>query len=156
MLKKQKNNLDEMQEQKLLKIEHNAIWFAFWALLAAIIIQIIMGGDHVTRSIAGEWIVFMCLAVYLLSASIKNGIWDRKRKPNLKNHILLSLATGLATGSLFTVTTYVKYPGKLLGSIATGAFIFMPTFILTLAALSAASAAYKKQVRKLETIDDEQ
>ena len=30
-----KNNLDEMQEQKLLHIEHNGCWLAFWALLAA-------------------------------------------------------------------------------------------------------------------------
>ena len=29
-----KNNLDEMQEQELLKIEHNGCWLAFWGLLA--------------------------------------------------------------------------------------------------------------------------
>lgn len=32
-MKRLKNNLDEMQEQKLLKIEHNGMWFAFWDYL---------------------------------------------------------------------------------------------------------------------------
>ena len=30
-MKNMKNNLDEMQEAKLLQIEHNACWLAFWA-----------------------------------------------------------------------------------------------------------------------------
>ena len=34
MKKKMKNKLDEMQELKMLKIEHNGCWFAFWGLLA--------------------------------------------------------------------------------------------------------------------------
>ena len=34
---KKKNKLDEMQEQKLLRIEHNGCWFAFWALIAAML-----------------------------------------------------------------------------------------------------------------------
>ncbi len=38
MMIKQKNNLDKMQEQKLLKIEDNGEWFASWGLLGAIII----------------------------------------------------------------------------------------------------------------------
>ena len=28
-----KSNLDEIQEQELLKIEHNGCWLAFWGLL---------------------------------------------------------------------------------------------------------------------------
>ena len=38
-----KSNLDEMQEQKLLKIEHNGFWFAFFGLFAAIMIQLALG-----------------------------------------------------------------------------------------------------------------
>ena len=38
-----KNNLDEMQEQALLKIEHNGCWLAFWGLLAVMAIQMVMG-----------------------------------------------------------------------------------------------------------------
>ena len=35
-----KNNLDEMQEQELLKIEHNGCWLAFWGMLAVMAIMI--------------------------------------------------------------------------------------------------------------------
>lgn len=34
-MKKPKNNLDEMQEQKLLHIEQRSFWLAFWMLVAA-------------------------------------------------------------------------------------------------------------------------
>ena len=37
-----KSNLDEMQEQAMLKIEHNGCWFAFWGLLAAMGIQMLL------------------------------------------------------------------------------------------------------------------
>ena len=32
-IRKMKSNLDERQELKLLKIEHNGCWIAFWGLL---------------------------------------------------------------------------------------------------------------------------
>ena len=38
-MKNTKNNLDERQEQILLKIEHNSFWMAFWLLIAAMLIQ---------------------------------------------------------------------------------------------------------------------
>ncbi len=39
---KKKINLDDMQENKLLKMEQNGYWLGFWGLLAAILI--ILGG----------------------------------------------------------------------------------------------------------------
>ena len=43
---KRTNNLDERQEQVLLRIEHNGCWLAFWGLLAALIAeQFIFGFD---------------------------------------------------------------------------------------------------------------
>lgn len=41
-MRRKKSNLDEMQEQELLKVEYNGCWIAFWGLLAAIIIQSIL------------------------------------------------------------------------------------------------------------------
>ena len=46
-----KNNLDERQELKLLKIEHNGCWFAFWGLLIAIAIQLVAGSMEVKNVI---------------------------------------------------------------------------------------------------------
>lgn len=77
-MKRLKNNLDEMQEQKLLKIEHNGMWFAFWGLLIAIIVQLFIGEGDTFRNIAGEWIVFMCLCIYIFIDCMRNNIWDRK------------------------------------------------------------------------------
>ena len=37
-----KNNLDEMQEQELLKIEHNGCCLAFWGLLVVMAVQMVM------------------------------------------------------------------------------------------------------------------
>ena len=88
-MKKTKSNLDELQELKLLKIEHNGCWLAFWGLLAVILTQIAIGNDS-KQDLSGEWIVFMCLALYLTVGCIRNGIWDRKLKPNFKNNIMAS------------------------------------------------------------------
>ena len=41
---KRKNNLDEMQEQKLLHIESKGYWLAFWGLGVSLIIQLIFYG----------------------------------------------------------------------------------------------------------------
>ena len=44
-----KNRLDEMQEQKLLKIEHNGCWLAFYGLAAVIMIQLFLCQSHQAR-----------------------------------------------------------------------------------------------------------
>lgn len=150
-MKKNVNQLDELQEQKLLQIEKNGAWFAFWGMFAAIMVQIFLGAGQadMMKTIAGEWIVFMCLAVYMGVACIKAGIWDRRMKPNRKTNAVVSVVSGLFLGGLFFVVTYVRY-GKLLGSIATGAVICLLIACVLFAALSGASAVYKKRVAKLE------
>ena len=83
-MKRKKSNLDEMQEEKLLKVEHNGCWLAFWGLLAVMIIQGIAFGNKDFRTLAGEWIVFMALAVYLAVSCVRLGIWDRRLRMNAK------------------------------------------------------------------------
>ena len=99
-----KNKLDEMQEQKLLKIEHNGMWIAFWGLLAAILFQTIFEKGNFT----GEWIVFMVMSLYTLFACIKNGIWDRRLEPNLKTNLLISIIPSAIVGILIGVSSYLK------------------------------------------------
>ena len=143
------SNLDEMQEQKLLSIEHNGFWLAFWGLLAALAVQMIIGGENVVYNLAGEWIVFMCLCVYMVGACIKNGIWDRKLKPNLKTNIIVSVIAGVVSGVLSFAISYRNY-GDLVSAIWTGAFVFVFTFALGLAALAVSTSLYKKKVKALE------
>ncbi len=145
MMNKRKNKLDEMQEQKLLKIERNGMWFAFWGLFATILIQSAIGKGN----IIGEWIVFMCLTVYIVVACLKNGIWDRKLEPNIKTHIIVSSILGILCGVMFFISSYLRYQ-KLLGSIATGVIILGIVFALDFVGLTVFSAIYKKRVKKIE------
>lgn len=152
-MKKMKSNLDELQELKLLKIEHNGCWLAFWGLLAVMIIQIVAGNDS-RQNLAGEWIIFMCLAAYLTIGCIRNGIWDRKLKPNFKNNIIASIIAALVMGIIWFFVSYRNYH-KLVGSIATGIFMFFSIGILCFLALTFCSMLYKKRLQKLEDTDED-
>lgn len=150
---KKNSNLDERQEQKLLQIEHNGCWFAFWGLMAALIIQMALGCEW--KSMVGEWIVFMSLALYLSIACMKNGIWDRKLKPDFKTNMIVSTIASLVLGVLWFGISYHNYH-KIVGSIATGVFMFLFTDALCLAGLSFSSWLYKKRVEKMEMDEEEE
>ena len=155
MKKSKKSMLDEMQEQKLLKIEHIGCWLAFWGLLIVMFIQILVDGENIVRNNIGEWAVFMCLAVYLLVACVKNGIWDRSLKADFKTNFVASLIAGLAVGIFNSVNSFIKYE-SIGGSIATGIILFAETFILCLGALTIVTKIYKKRVKKLEGDEEEE
>lgn len=139
------SNLDELQEQKLLGIERNGVWFAFWSLLAAILVQSTLD----IGNMIGEWIVFMALALYLLVACLKKGIWSRTLQANTKTNLVVSSISSTALGVIYFFTSYVKYQ-KLLGSLATGVIIFVSIWVLTFLALSFTTFLYQKKVAKLE------
>lgn len=152
-MKKMKSNLDELQELKLLKIEHNGCWLAFWGLLAVMLIQIAAGNDS-RQNLAGEWIVFMCLAFYLMIGCIRNGIWDRRLKPNFKNNLIASSIAAVVMGILWFIISYRNYH-KLAGSIATGIIMFVSIEVLCMLALTLTSSIYKKRLQKLEETDED-
>lgn len=142
-----KSNLDEMQEQKLLKIEHNGYWLAFWGLVASITIQGLMGGylDH----IMGEVAVLMLICFYMLFGCLKHGIWDRRLKPNLKNNLLCSLAASLFMG----VFTYIRLADQLpqtMYLLASCLIAMAFVFVLCLIVLGLCSAVYKMRRSKLD------
>ena len=149
MMNKRKNNLDEMQEQKLLKIEHNGMWFAFWGLLAIMLIQVVIGRDNFIRNIAGEWFLLMCLSVYSGVACIKNGIWDRKLKPNLKTNILLSFVSAAILGLVIFLASYFRFH-NLFGAGVSGWIVFGLTFFLEIITLTITTLIYKKKSQTLE------
>ena len=55
---KLKNNLDEMQEQKLKQIEHTGFWLFFWGIFLAMMIQIAFFSGKNIWLAAGEFAVF--------------------------------------------------------------------------------------------------
>ena len=141
-----KSNLDEMQEQALLKIEHNGCWLAFWGLLAAMALQMVMRVPG--RQMLGEWIVFMALSLYIVIACLRKGIWDRHLKANRKTNLIFSLLAAVATGIRVTLSNpslsepldYVLVAGL------TGGF----TFLLCFAALSVCTKLYRNRRNKLD------
>lgn len=152
-MKQKKSNLDEMQEQKLLKIEHNGCWIAFWGLLAAILAQVVLTPDelreHLPRIMTGEWIVFMVLSLYLGFACMKNGIWDRKLKPNAKTNLLASLIAGGAVAVFQVLYSYFRFH-RLVVALGVAGVSALITVILCFLVLTVTARATKKQQEKLE------
>lgn len=144
-----KRNLDEMQELSLLRIEHNGCWLCFWGLLAAMAVQWILGAG--LRQMAGEWIVFMALALYLMADCLHRGIWDRRLRPGFRTNLALSLAAGLAVGIL-VAGVYRQNARNALDLVLIGGIGEVCTFTLCLIALSVCTVLYKK---RRETLDRE-
>ena len=91
-------NLDEMQNQKLLKLEEYGFWIVFWALLASIIVQLIVGAG--IKEVIGEIIIFLIGSVYLAVTTLKNGLWTRSAVPSRKGNALVSLIPAAVIGVL--------------------------------------------------------
>lgn len=149
---KKKNNLDEMQEQKLCRIESAGCWIGFWALIAAIVVQIVMGHQD-WASIGGECAALFAMSLYIGISCMKNGIWDRKLKPDLKTNLLVSTVAAVVVGLVYFASSYHNYH-NLPGSAATFAFMFLSTFCLCFAALSVVAKCHRKRVKKLEDQED--
>ena len=148
-MKRMKNNLDEMQEQELLKIEHNGCWLAFWLLLAAMIIQSIAFGSMDFKTIAGEWIVFMILAVYLAIACGRKGIWDRRIPMNTKSNLIVSLIAAAVMGILNAVMIFKNFH-KPVGTAAAALITAAITFALCFAALTVTMKETEKRKAAME------
>ena len=147
--KEKNNNLDERQEQIMLKIEHVGCWIAYWGLLISILVQeIVYHGDF--RYVLGEWIVFLALCIYVLVGCIRNGLWDRHIKPGLKSNIIASL---ISSGVIFLFTFIMvsrNFPGKPVGAAAAGLIAGVFTFGACLLALIAAQKATEKKRAQLD------
>ncbi|MBR0040755.1 MAG: hypothetical protein IJP64_05190 [Oscillospiraceae bacterium] len=153
-MKNMKNNLDEMQEAKLLQIEHNGCWLAFWGLLAAIVVELFVFGVENMRYFIGEWVVFMALCVYLGEACLRNGIWDRRLKADRKTNAIVSLIAGAAAGLIFAAISLVRYH-SVPGAIATFALLFVFVGLCCFLALSLTAKEYRKKLAQLESEGDE-
>lgn len=86
------DNLDEMQKQTLLKIESCGFWALWVLLLAALIIESLLG--FTPREMAAEWFIFMLGSAYSVLSDLRAGIWDRRLKPNTKTNVVVSVAGG--------------------------------------------------------------
>ncbi|MCI8711160.1 MAG: CvpA family protein [Ruminococcus sp.] len=152
MKKRNKSNLDERQEQRLLRIERNGCWLAFWGLLVAMGVQMVMSKGEDVGRVAGEWIVFMVLACYMVWACMKEGIWDRRMKPDWKTNLIASLLAGVAMAVFFYLITDWEVEQKVWTAIVSFFMTFVSCYIL----LMISALVYKKRVEKLELEGDEE
>lgn len=152
-MKKRRNRLDEMQEQKMLRIEHNGCWLAFWGLLAVTLGQFILYGEERAELFAGECIVFMCLAIYIVGACIKNGIWDRTLRPSPKVNLCASAMAGVGGGAVRFLSSYSRH-GDIRRALAIGCIIFVYIFVVCFLCMSLVLFIYKKRKKWLETEED--
>lgn len=151
---KGKNNLDEMQEQKLLQIEHRGFWFGFWGLFISMAVQMVACGNKF-QYVLGEWVVFMFLCIYLCGACLRNGIWDRRLKADVSTNIIASLVAGVVMAVIMFASAFLR-SGKLIGSICAGIFSGGMVFVICLFVLSIFAKAYEKRRDELEAEDPEE
>ncbi|MDD4850805.1 MAG: hypothetical protein PHO10_08940 [Gemmiger sp.] len=140
------STLDEMQELKTLKIYRNGMIFTWLALMVAIVAQLLAGAR--LPQIAGEWLIFMAVDIYILGAMIKAGIWSTRRK--LKADWPTSLWAS-AIASVSTLAFGWATSGTLWGGLLTAAI----TLVLCLVCFAILLQVYKIRQKKLEQEPEE-
>ena len=150
-----KSKLDEMQEQKLARIERNISRIAIFGLLALFLIELFLFG-YDWKVIGGEFILLMILCFYEIIASLRAGVWSRNIAPTRRNNVLAALAAGLVVFVFFlfmTVRWWVLYP---LAGVITAAISGVATFMLTYVLLWVSLREYERRQERLDREADEE
>ena len=140
-----RNNLDEMQRQTFLKIESRGFWVLWVMLLAALIIESLLG--FTAREMAVEWVIFMTGCVYSVASDVRAGIWDRRFKANTKTNALMSLVGGAAV-FVWGLVKFVEFGLGL--AVLLAAIMGACTFALMLAVFQICMKYYQKRHAELE------
>ena len=140
-----RENLDEMQKQTLLKIESRGFWVLWVLLLAALIIDSLLG--FAPREMAAEWFIFMGGCVYSVVCDLRAGIWDRRFKPNTKTNAVVSVAGGAAV-FVWGLIKFAEFGAGI--AVLLAAIMGVCTWVLCFALLQLIMQAYKKRHAELE------
>lgn len=145
-----RDNLDEMQKQTLLKIESCGFWVLWVLLLAALIIESLLG--FTLREMAAEWFIFMLGCAYSVISDLRAGIWDRRFKPNTKTNAALSVVGG----AVILVWGLIKFAEFGMGvAVLLAVFLGVCTWVLCFATLQLTMKAYKKRHAELENPEED-
>ena len=145
-----RDNLDEMQKQTLLKIESCGFWALWVLLLAALIIESLLG--FTLREMAAEWFIFMGGCVYSVVCDLRAGIWDRRFKPNTKTNAVVSVVGG----AVILVWGLIKFAEFGMGvAVLLAVFLGVCTWVLCFATLQLTMKAYKKRHAELENPEED-
>lgn len=145
-----KQIVDERERMEMYKIEHYMFWFVFWALIVSIFVQqIFLKADF--SQVAGEWIVFMLMAVGTLIGDFKGGHYDYISRPGWKSYLAYSIAGTAAYVFLIIANGmmrgwYDSAADAALVGVVSGAGIFVILYVTFVIA----GAWTKKRRKKLE------
>lgn len=148
-----KNNLDERQEQKMLHIEHNGYWLAFYSLVVVILLQTVThhGG---LENLFGELVVLGLMGLYLLVDCLRNGLWDRKLKADARTNLSISLLAGGAFGLIYGVSSLLHHHDWV-SALITAGMLFVSVTVLCELGLTFTTALYHKRKQKLDEQADQ-
>ena len=149
-----KNNLDEMQEQKLLHIEKDAFWLLYCLIGLDVIVKCITGKPK--WETLSEALCFFAVGIFVVCRCIKNGIWDRRIRADSRSNMILSAIAGIVVAVMNIPVYYWNAgnrftPGLLAAMLISGIF----TFILTFFFISVCTGLYKRKKKQLEEQEDE-
>ena len=144
-------HLDEMQDQKLLKLEEYGYWIVFYALLASIIIQFMMGGT--IKQVLGEIIVFLVASAYLSVTTLKNGLWTRSSEPSRKENAVISIIPAVIIAAI-NAFKMIQNNQLETNSILIAAAFAIVAYIGCFVILEVYRTAYNKRRKKLDDTDE--
>ena len=140
-----RDNLDEMQKQTLLKIETRGFWGLWILLLAALIIESLLG--FTLREMAAEWFIFMLGSAYSVISDLRAGIWDRHLKANTKTNAAVSVVGGVAV-FVWMLIKFAEFGAGI--AVLLAAIMGVCTWVLCFVLLQLSMKAYKKRHAELE------
>lgn len=147
--------LDERQTQQMYQIEHRGFWFAYFGILALLLVEILTNSPALP--IGCTTALLLALSIYTEFCCIRRGLWDWRLKPNAKNNALMSMIGAICV-FVFTLLMYTKqgyfvHNPKILCLCALIAGFF--TFLLTFFLLSVTARVCRKRGEQLEEACEE-
>ena len=151
MRKTRTNNLDEMQDQKLLKMEEYGFWIMFWALAIAIVVQLIIGSTF--KEVIGEIAVLFIGSIYIAVTSLKNGLWTRTSTPSMKGNAITSIVPAVLIAAIHIIKM-IRSESFNTSNVLFTVAIMVAVYVACFAVLEAFRAMYKKRRAELDDIDE--
>ena len=145
------NNLDEMQDQKLLKMEEYGFWIMFWALAIAIVVQLIIGSTF--KEVIGEIAVLFIGSIYIAVTSLKNGLWTRTSTPSMKGNAITSIVPAVLIAAIHIIKM-IRSESFNTSNVLVTVAIMVAVYVACFAILEAFRAMYKKRRAELDDIDE--
>ena len=134
-----------------MRLEEYSYWIVFWALLASIVIQLMMGGT--IKQVLGEIIVFLIASVYLSVTTLKNGIWTRTSEASRKGNAVVSIIPAVL---IVAVNAFKMIQNNQLetNSMLLAAAFTIAAYIGCFVILEVYRTTYNKRRKKLDDIDE--